>query len=74
MITYETFVEELDVGDSFTTTLTDALVKVRGEPLTQDIGLLIPSVARRSLLTAVTVQAPHNLAWSLSVLPKPSAR
>ena len=28
-ISYETFVEELDEGDSFTTSLIDVLVKVR---------------------------------------------
>lgn len=34
-ITYECFVNELDTGDSFTTTLVDILVKVSGIVLIQ---------------------------------------
>ena len=39
-ITYETFVEELDEGDSFTTSIIDVLVKVRpAMPVLQNRGL-----------------------------------
>jgi hypothetical protein len=32
-ISYENFVDDLDIGDSFTTSLIDILVKVRSRPM-----------------------------------------
>lgn len=49
-ITYETFVEELDVGDSFTATLIDALVKEVAERRTR------PTSADRRLISERTAK------------------
>jgi hypothetical protein len=65
-ISYESFVQDLDHGDSFTTTLVDILVKVSG-----DAFIYISNSLRstyRSLRNAKHVRLRLTVTWSPSVL------